>query len=83
MFTNDTGHRYHVSPDVFPFNACVARPVPPKEVAKTPKAREALSKEWGRLRAMQCWEENKVRELADVLAESRRSGKTMHFVCVA
>ena len=28
---------------------------------------------------MQCWEETKVRELADVLAESRRSGKTMHF----
>ena len=33
----------------------------------------------GTARAMQCWEENKVRELADVLAESRRSGKTMHF----
>ena len=64
MFAGQAGHRHKISPHTFPLNACVARPVGSKEVAKTPKAQAALQVEWQRLKDMVCWNETKVREWA-------------------
>ena len=71
-------HRDHEPDFVFPFSACVARPVSKKEAAGNPKAQAALLKEWDRLRASKCWDETRVREWADVAGEARRSGATHH-----
>eukprot|EP00972_Heterocapsa_arctica_P084308 12419982-Heterocapsa_arctica.AAC.1 len=35
-------HRDKLSPKIFPINACVARPVPKSEIAKSPGARASL-----------------------------------------
>ena len=56
----------------------LARPVSRSEVRSNPKARAALQKEWDRLREIPAWDESKVREWADVSAEARRTGKTVH-----
>eukprot|EP00972_Heterocapsa_arctica_P050041 7358624-Heterocapsa_arctica.AAC.1 len=44
------GHRDKVTAKMFPFNACVARPVTKSEVAGNADARAALACEWKRLR---------------------------------
>ena len=66
----------------FPFNACVARPVDRNERLRTPAAVEAMKKEWDRLRACRdgkgCWDEDAVRECADVLKEARAKGREVH-----
>eukprot|EP00972_Heterocapsa_arctica_P017276 2551919-Heterocapsa_arctica.AAC.1 len=43
-------HRDKLSPHIYPINACVARPVPKSEIAKSPGARASLDCEWKRLR---------------------------------
>eukprot|EP00972_Heterocapsa_arctica_P073064 10791904-Heterocapsa_arctica.AAC.1 len=43
-------HRDKLSQTIFPINACVARPVPKSEIAKSPGARASLDCEWKRLR---------------------------------
>jgi len=77
-FSTESGHRQHISNHTFPLNACVARPVNAKEVARTPKAQEALQKEWDRLRGMRCWDESQVREWSDVSRECKRTGEKAH-----
>ena len=47
---------------LFPFTACVARPINKAEIAKTPKAQEAMQKEWDRLTSKGVWDENDVEE---------------------
>ena len=42
------------------------------------KAREALKKEWDRLRKMKCWDEAGVREWDDVASEARRKNIKAH-----
>ena len=51
---------------LFPFPACVARPVNKAEIAKTPLAQEAMQKEWNRLTSKEVWDENHVQEWDDV-----------------
>ena len=49
-----------------------------KEQQENPKAKAAMQKEWGRLRAIGCWDESKVCEWRDVAARAARDGVTNH-----
>ena len=68
-----------------PFNALVARPVDRKERNATPEALEAVAKEWKRLRSIKhrdgigVWDETKVDEKRNVVADARRRKITVHF----
>ena len=55
-------HRQLIADVEMPFSALVARPVNKSEIRKCPAAQEALSKEWAKLRAAGCWNEDGVRE---------------------
>eukprot|EP00972_Heterocapsa_arctica_P064739 9552460-Heterocapsa_arctica.AAC.1 len=55
-------HRDKLSHIIFPINACVARPVPKSEIAKSPGARASLDCEWKRLRDKSVWDESTVKE---------------------
>ena len=59
-------HREKLPIRNIPFNACVARPVVGKEKLNNPKAKEALDKEWSRLRQIPTWDEDGVREWSEV-----------------
>ena len=75
-----TKKRPHVPnpPFPLPFSAYVARPVGPKEIEQNKKAQEALNKEWSRLKSMRTWEEDKVKEWADVAEQARLDGTSAH-----
>ena len=65
-----TGEHRPLHPRIrFPENLAVARPVGRKEIESTPKAEEALIKEWGRLRAIRTWLEDQVQEWSVVRRE--------------
>ena len=73
---SDARHRGHYTEgSLFPFNACVARPVGKKELESTAKAREAVKKEWDRLREIKTWDEDTVMEWADVVKLARQQGR--------
>ena len=77
-------HRHHIEPvnDPSAFYACVARDVPMAERRSNPKAKAALKLEWDRLRkagGTGCWDEKRVREYDDVVAEVRAQGRKAHF----
>eukprot|EP00969_Alexandrium_andersonii_P184005 8130703-Alexandrium_andersonii.AAC.1 len=59
-------HRCKLADPIYPFHACVARPVGEAEILRTPKAQEAEVKEWARLRDKHVWDEDKPREWRDV-----------------
>jgi hypothetical protein len=61
-------HRSKYVRPLFPFPACVARPVGKAEISREPKAKEALQKEWDRLIARGVWDTNpgSVKEWRDV-----------------
>ena len=59
--------------------ASVARLVSKEEVARNPKAKAALDKEWDNLRNKGVWDEKRVRECRDIVAEARRNNKTVHL----
>ena len=59
--------------------ASVARLVSKEEVARNPKAKAALDKEWDNLRNNGVWDEKRVRECRDIVAEARRSNETVHL----
>ena len=63
----------------FELFASVARLVSKDEVASNPKAKAALDKEWENLRTKGVWDEKRVRECRDIVAEVRRDGKTVHL----
>eukprot|EP00974_Lingulodinium_polyedra_P085296 8258326-Lingulodinium_polyedra.AAC.1 len=50
-------HRPRIADPLFPFNACVARPVGKSELAREPEAQKARDKEWNRLRDKYVWDE--------------------------
>ena len=52
--------------------ASVARLVSKDEIASNPKAKAALDKEWDNLRNKGVWDEKRVRECRDIVAEARR-----------
>ena len=55
----------------------------PSEVRINPEAQAAMDKELERLRAINTWDESKVREMSKVRAEARSAGKEVHFGQVA
>ena len=59
--------------------ASVARLVSKDEIASNPKAKAALDKEWDNLRNKGVWDEKRVRECRDIVAEARRNGQTVHL----
>jgi len=67
------------------YNACVARPVYPKEVNTNPKAQAAKAAEWQRLRQVPrkdgkrgVWDEERVREWQTVKREAQDRGEKAH-----
>ena len=78
--TKDQHREKNVRP-LFPFPACVARPVGRAEINRERKAQEALQKEWDRLRARKVWDidPTAVREWRDVAREARAQGKEAHM----
>ena len=75
-------HRKKISPDTPLFSAAVARPVGKAEIAKTPRAKSAMSDEWAKLRRVGkvgCWDESKVEEKSVVLARYRKLMKKCHW----
>ena len=59
--------------------ASVARLVSKDEIASNPKAKAALDKEWENIRNKGVWDEKRVRECRDIVAEARRNGHTVHL----
>ena len=59
--------------------ASVARLVSKDEIARNPKAKAALDKEWENLRTKGVWDERRVRECRELVAEAHREGKTIHL----
>ena len=57
----------------------VARLVPKDEIAKNPKAKAALDKEWENLRTKGVWDESRVRECKSIVDEARKNGQTVHL----
>ena len=57
----------------------VHKPVKLTDAFKIPAAKAALEKEWKKLEDLKAWDLTKVREKADVQAEAKRTGKTIHF----
>ena len=74
----ELGHRELLSPQLYPFAVCVARPVHKDEMRKQPKAQEALQQEWDRLRALHCWDETAVAEWSGVARRAKRDNVTCH-----
>ena len=60
------------------WNILVARPVTRKEALGNPAAREAVMKDWDKLRKQRVWDEKRVRPWAEVRAEAKRTGRTIH-----
>ena len=69
------------SQSLFPFPACVARPVGKAEINREPLARAALQKEWDRLKERKVWDVDPkaVREWRDVAAEARANKEEAHM----
>jgi len=68
--------RGHISEEWF---ACVHTPLPIPKAMKIPGAKEALSKEWGKLEAKTAWDVTKVRAKKDVIREAKAAKKSVHF----
>ena len=68
-YSGSGGHREHIPLTEYPFPDCVARPVRKKELYSTPKAIEAMEKEWERLRDLGTWDESAVEEWRDAARE--------------
>ena len=60
------------------YNACVAKSLTKADMQISPKGRAAQELEWGRLRKIGAWNESKVTEWGDVVAEAKRTGKKHH-----
>ena len=61
----------------------VARPVGAQEIRDKPRARDALAKEWARLRLLQTWMEDQVEEWSVVAARNQRAGTKAHVLRLA
>ena len=49
-------HRQKIRRHQWPISACVARSMGKAEIAAEPKAKEALQKEWDRLKVKKVWD---------------------------
>ena len=76
--TPNVAHRPKDEEYPLPFSALVARPVAKREVEENSAARQAVLKEWDKLRAAKCWDEAAVQEWSDVADKARRSGEKAH-----
>lgn len=61
------------------FYAMVHTPIAMKDACKIPNALKAVNKEWDKLANLPAWDLSSVRERADVEAESKATGKPVHF----
>ena len=59
--------------------AAVARLVSKDEVSRTCKAQEAMDKEWNKLLSRGVWDQSRVRECKEIVAEARSRGETVHL----
>ena len=59
--------------------AAVARLVSKDEVSRTPKAQEAMDKEWNKLLSRGVWDQSRVCECQEIIAEARSRGETVHL----
>ena len=59
--------------------AAVARLVSKDEVSRTPKAQEAMNKEWDKLLTKGVWDQSRVHDCHDIVAEARAKGETVHL----
>jgi hypothetical protein len=57
----------------------VHTPVSIQKALQIPEARAALEKEWNKLETKRAWNTAKVRPKAEVIAESKRTGRPVHF----
>ena len=74
-------HREKIPISPITYYACVARDVPPSE-RQQPGPKEALEKEWSRLRGIGekgCWDEADPHEYDSIVAECKRHGREAHF----
>jgi hypothetical protein len=71
-------HRDHVPADDSFVYALVARTVGKAERMSNPRAKAALQSEWDKLRRQGVWDETRVRPWAEVAAEARKEGRTVH-----
>ena len=60
------GHRDKIGTPLYPDNLCVARLAGKAEIERTPAAKEAMNKEWDRLRSKYVWDDDNPREWDDV-----------------
>ena len=59
--------------------ALIHKPVDISKALKIPAARAAIDKEWEKLEKLPAWDYKSVREKADVKAEAKAGGFTVHF----
>ena len=64
------------------FNAMVSRPVGRAEIGSSPKAKEAMLKEWKGLRDQGVFDFSMVREYDEVVAEAKKNKKEIHMARV-
>ena len=75
-------HRDKISTNSFGLTkdfACVAKPIPRKEIEGNAKAEQAMNDEWDRLISKGVWSYDCVREWSEVASTARRNGKTVHL----
>eukprot|EP00975_Prorocentrum_lima_P054829 11494204-Prorocentrum_lima.AAC.1 len=60
-------------------SSAVARSCSLKEALSNPKAKAALDREWDRLRSINTWNENEVREWSEVAQKARHSSSPAHM----
>ena len=59
--------------------ALVHTPISLRAASKIPDAVKALTGEWEKLENQIAWDLNSVRERADVIADAKAAGRTVHF----
>ena len=59
--------------------AMVHLPIPMKKAQSIPRARAAVDKEWDALASLPAWDLSRVKPKAQVIAEARKAGRTVHF----
>ena len=80
MLSDDpVAHREKIGLSLYPDNLRVARPVGNAEIDKTPFAKEAMQKEWDRLRSKYACDEDHPRKWDDVRSEAKRGGYIVHM----
>ena len=50
-----------------------------KKAQSIPRARAAVDKEWDALASLPAWDLSRVKSNAQVIAEARKAGRTVHF----